>query len=149
MAQSDPFNADNLKRFAIAWYNGLDIHAAAPDLQRFLASEDLEMAFPEMTMRSYADFDKWLDGIYHTFFDENHNVHTVDVTAQTDTTADLDVVVAWQASWFTPPDAKSKRTSMNAIQRWTVQASDKNDYSLEILKYAVDRFDYTPGFAIL
>jgi hypothetical protein len=149
MAQSDPFNADNLKRFAIAWYLGLDVHAPAPDLHRFLASEDLEMAFPEMTMRSYDDFDKWLDGIYHTFFDENHNVHTVDVTAQTDTTADLDVVVAWQASWFTPPDAKSKRTSMNAIQRWTVQASDKNEYGLEILKYAVDRFDYTPGFAVL
>jgi hypothetical protein len=149
MASTDAFAADNLKKFAIAWYNGLDIHAAGPDLHRFLASEGLEMAFPEKTMRSYDDFDEWLDAIYRTFFDENHNVHTVTVTAQTDTTADLDVVVAWQASWFTPPDAKSKRTSMNAIQRWTVQAGDKNAYGLEILRYAVDRFDYAPGFAQL
>ncbi|MGH9122007.1 MAG: hypothetical protein ACRDYC_08675, partial [Acidimicrobiales bacterium] len=93
------FSADNLKSFAVAWYNGLDIHAPAAELQRFLAGEGLEMAFPEKTMRSYPDFDEWLDVIYHTFFDENHNVHTVEVTAQTDTTVDVDVVVAWQASW--------------------------------------------------
>lgn len=149
MARPDAFAADNLKQFAIAWYLGLDVHAPGPELHRFLASEDLEMAFPEKTMRSYDDFDEWLAVIYRTFFDENHNVHSVDVTAETDTTADLDVVVAWQASWFTPPDAKSKRTSMNAIQRWTVRVSDKNGYGLEILKYAVDRFDYAPGFAQL
>lgn len=154
MAQTDAFAADNLKQFATAWYNGLDIHAAAPDLHRYLASDGLEMAFPEKTMRSYTDFDEWLDVIYHTFFDENHNVHAVSVHAvdqasENGTGVDIDVVVAWQASWFTPPDAKSKRTSMNAIQRWTVQASDKNAYGLEILKYAVNRFDYTPGFAVL
>jgi hypothetical protein len=149
MAPADVFAADNLKKFAIAWYNGLDIHAPGGDLHRFLASEGLEMAFPEKTMRSYDDFDEWLDAIYRTFFDENHNVHSVEVTSQADTQADLNVVVAWQASWFTPPDAKSKRTSMNAIQRWTVQASDKNSYGLEILKYAVDRFDYAPGWAEL
>jgi hypothetical protein len=149
MAPTDAFAADNLKKFAIAWYNGLDIHAAAADLHPYLAGDGLEMVFPEKTMRTYDDFDEWLDAIYHTFFDENHNVHTVDMTSQTDTTADLDVVVAWQASWFTPPDAKSKRTAMNAIQRWTVQASDQNAYGLVILKYAVDRFDYTPGYAVL
>ncbi len=149
MAETDAFAADNLKKFAIAWYNGLDIHAAAEDLHPLLASEGLEMVFPEKTMRTYGDFDEWLDAIYHTFFDENHNVHSVDVTSRTDATADIDVVVAWQASWFTPPDAKSKRTSMNAIQRWTVQKSDQNAYGLVILKYEVDRFDYAPGFAVL
>ncbi|NJL57801.1 hypothetical protein HC928_23730, partial [bacterium] len=82
-------------------------------------------------------------------FDELHNVVSVVIKDQTDTSADLDVVVAWQASWFTPPDAKSKRTSMNAYQRWTIVGSDKNSYGLAISKYAVDRFDYAPGFAQL
>ena len=146
---ADAFDAGNMKQFAIAWYNGLDIHAPAADLHPFLADDGLSMAFPERTLRSLDDFDDWLAGIYRTFFDENHNVHTVEQTGRTDTTADLDVIVAWQASWFTPPDAKSKRTAMNAIQRWTVRASDKNAWGLEIAFYAVDRFDYAPGWSIL
>lgn len=149
MTQTNALAADNLKKFAVAWYKGLDVHAIAPDLHRFLASDDLEMEFPERTLRSYSDFDEWLEVIYRTFFDEDHNVQGVDIISQTDSSAELDVVVAWQASWFTPPDAKSKRTSMNAIQKWTVQASDKNAYGVEIRSYAVDRFDYAPGWAQL
>ncbi len=149
MTQSDPLGQESIERFVAAWYYGLDIHAPAADLHPFMAADGLEMAFPEMTMRSYAEFDEWLAAIYRTFFDEIHNVQSVVVSNPTDTSADLDVVVGWQASWFTPPDAKSKRTAMNAIQRWTVQTSDSNPFGLVILEYHVDRFEYAPGFAQL
>jgi len=149
MTHPEPLGKDNLDQFVAAWYNALDIHAPAEGMHPFLASEGLELVFPEKTMRSYADFDEWLGVIYRTFFDEIHNVQSVVVTAQTDTTADLDIVVGWQASWFIPPAAKSKRTAMNAIQKWTAQTSDKNPYGLEILRYEVLRFDYAPGFAQL
>jgi hypothetical protein len=140
---------ENIKAFVAAWYYVLDIHAPAEECRKLLAEHDFEMAYPERTLRSMSDFDEWLAGIYSTFFDEIHNVQSVTVRSETESTADLDVVVGWQASWFTPPDAKSKRTSMNATQRWTVETSDKNPYGLVILKYYVDRFDYAPGFAEL
>jgi hypothetical protein len=100
-------------------------------------------------MRTYAEFEAWLEIIYRTFFDELHNVIKVDIKNLTETSADLDVIVAWQASWFTPPDAKSKRTAMNAFQRWNIASSDQNSYGLVIVKYYVDRFEYAPGFAQL
>ncbi len=143
------FDEANISKFVAAWYYALDIHAPAADCEAFLDESSLELIFPEKTMRSFAEFEAWLDGIYSTFFDELHNVVSVAITSQSETSADLDVVVAWQASWFTPPAAKSKRTSMNAYQRWTIVASDKNAHGLAISKYAVDRFDYAPGFAQL
>ena len=35
----------------------------------------------------------------------------------------MDIVVGWQASWWIAPEAKSKRVSMDATQRWTVRRS--------------------------
>jgi hypothetical protein len=63
----------------------------------------------------------------------------------------LRVVVAWQASLFNPPAAKSKRVSLDATQDWTVRASNKNAYGLEVTSYnaMAEPFQYSPGFARL
>jgi hypothetical protein len=142
-------NEANIKKFVADWYYSLDIHASAAQCETMLVDQGLQLVFPEKTMRTYAEFEGWLSVIYSTFFDELHNVVKVEIKNLTETSADLDVVVAWQASWFTPPDAKSKRTSMNAFQRWVIVLSDKNPYGLAIEQYFVDRFDYAPGFAQL
>ena len=65
--------------------------------------------------------------------------------------ATVNIVVGWQASWWEPPAAKSKRVSMDATQRWTVKPSTKNSYGLEIVTYnaTVEPFKYAPGFARL
>jgi hypothetical protein len=65
--------------------------------------------------------------------------------------AEVRVVVGWQASWFEPPAAKSKRTSMDATQQWTIRRSSKNAYGLEIVTYIAmaEPFKYAPGFASL
>jgi len=141
--------APNIEKFVAAWFYALDIHAAVGECQTYLASTGLEMTFPEKTLHSYADFNEWLSVIYQTFFDENHNIQSVVIQSTTNTTANLEVVVGWQASWFTPPSAKSKRTSMDAYQRWVIETSDQNPYGLVIIKYYVDRFAYAPGFSQL
>ena len=65
--------------------------------------------------------------------------------------AELDVVVAWQASLFVPPAAKSKRVSLDATQKWIVRKSGKNAYGLEVTSYnaMAEPFNYAPGFARL
>jgi hypothetical protein len=139
---------EEIKNFAAAWYYALDIHAPVEEAYRLLADKDLNMQFPDGDIRDFTTFKKWYDRVTGLFFDENHNVQTVKSSIK-GTEADVEVVVGWQASWFTPPAAKSKRTSMNAIQRWKVRRSSKNSYGVEIVEYMVDRFEYAPGFAQL
>jgi hypothetical protein len=91
-------------------------------------------------------------GVINIFFDENHNVVSVEPKSDlSGGSIDLRVVVAWQASWFNPPAAKSTRTSMDAIQDWSVKASDKNPYGLVITRCnaMAEPFKYAPGFARL
>jgi len=146
----NPFEEQNIRKFVAAWYNALDVHAPVAECWRFLADRDLSMEFPDGKIRDFDSFNNWYDRVTHLFFDENHTVSHVAVDVQGDE-AVLDIVVGWQASWFEPPAAKSKRTSMNATQRWTVRRSDKNAYGLEIVRYnaTVKPFEYAPGFAVL
>jgi len=88
--------------------------------------------------------------VTNLFFDENHTVASVEAKIDGDR-ADARIVVAWQASWFEPPAAKSKRTAMDATQLWTVRRTSRNAYGLEILTYnaTAEPFKYAPGFARL
>ena len=90
-------------------------------------------------------------GVINIFFDENHNVVSVDVTSSSADRAEVNVVVAWQASWFVKPATKARRTSLDATQAWTLKRSDKNGYGLVITQYNAQAapFQYAPGFARL
>ena len=157
---SDALSEKNIKNFAAAWYNALDIHAPVEQCLEFLAA-DVEMNFPpDPPFTGYEGFRKWyVDIIVKTFFDESHNVVSVKIVNASDSQAELSIVVAWQASWFNPTglmqDAKSHRTSMNAFQSWTIRPTEKtgtlNTFGLEIIAYnaAVKPFEYAPGFASL
>jgi len=141
---------DKIKQFATAWYRALDVHAPLEECYRFLADDGLNMQFPDGDIRDFSSFKTWYDRVTHLFFDENHNIQSLKITISGDE-AVVDIVVGWQASWFEPPAAKSKRTSMDASQRWKVRRSSKNSYGLEIVAYnaTVEPFKYAPGFATL
>ncbi len=147
---SDSITEDQIKKFAAAWYLALDQHVPLEDAYQFLADEGLHMQFPDGDIRDLDSFKQWYDRVTHLFFDENHNVQSVEATINGDQ-AEVRVVVGWQASWFEPPAAKSKRTSMDATQQWTVRRSSKNAYGLEIIYYnaTAEPFKYAPGFATL
>lgn len=162
MSASPPFEPDNLRRFAAAWYLALDLHVPAEECLKFLADPDLEMVFPEKTLRGIGDFRAWYaggtyadgetaPGVINIFFDENHNVVSVELLSAAAERAEVKVVVAWQASWFEKPLSKAKRTALDATQTWTVRRSGKNPYGLEIVRYnaVAEPFKYAPGFARL
>jgi len=147
---SNSLTEDQIKRLVIAWYRALDNHDAIDECYKLLADKGLNMQFPDGDIRDYASFKKWYDRVTNLFFDENHYVQSV-VSKISGDEAVVDVVVGWQASWWEPPAAKSKRVSMDATQRWTVRRSTKNAYGLEIVTYnaTVEPFKYAPGFARL
>jgi hypothetical protein len=137
-----------IKAFAIAWYDALDLHAPVEECYRMLADNDLNMDFPEAAIREVAEFGRLYQQWTSLYFDENHNVQSVTSTIN-GTEAECEVIVGWQASWFPAPAPKSKRTSLNAVQHWKVRRSSKNRYGVEMVEYKVIRFEYAPGFAQL
>ena len=150
-----------IKEFVAAWYKALDQHVPPVECARLVADDNLEMIFPEKTLHGVSDFLAWYaggsysdgttaPGVINIFFDENHNVVSVDGQISGNQ-ATLEVVVAWQASLFEAPAAKSKRVSLDATQRWVVRASSKNAYGLEVISYnaMAKPFQYAPGFARL
>jgi hypothetical protein len=141
---------EQIKSFVAAWYRALDNHVPIEEAFAFLADEELHVQFPDGDIRDFDGFKGWYDRVTHLFFDENHYVQSVE-TAIAGDQAELHIVVGWQASWFEPPAPKSKRTSMDATQIWTVRRSSKNAYGLEILRYnaTAEPFKYAPGFARL
>jgi hypothetical protein len=147
---ADPITLDQIKRFVAAWYLALDQHAPIEGCYAMLADEGLNVQFPDGDIHDMPSFKKWYDRVTNLFFDENHVVQTVDADIRGDE-AELIVVVGWQASWWEPPAAKSKRVSMDATQKWTVRRSAKNAHGLEIVVYnaTYKPFDYAPGFARL
>lgn len=144
------FNNDQINTFVAAWYQALDLHFPIEQVYPLLAKEGLKMQFPDGDIRDYVSFKKWYDRVTNLFFDENHYVQTVEAQINGNE-AVLDIVVGWQASWWIPPEAKSKRVSMDATQRWVVCASDQNPYGMVIVSYnaTVEPFKYAPGFARL
>ena len=143
-------NDADIAKFVAAWYLALDQHAPIEGCYALLADSGLHVQFPDGDIRDMAGFKKWYDRVTNLFFDENHNVQSVNAKITGDE-AVVDIVVGWQASWWEPPAAKSKRVSMDATQRWTVRKSSKNPYGLEIVTYnaTVEPFKYAPGFARL
>jgi hypothetical protein len=150
MSEVGPLTDKEIKEFVAVWYRALDFHLPIEDVASLLADQDLNVQFPDGDIRDFASFKKWYDRVTNLFFDENHYVQSVKATITGDQ-AVLDVVVGWQASWWEPPAAKSKRVSMDATQRWIVRRSTKNRYGLEIVTYnaTVEPFKYAPGFARL
>jgi hypothetical protein len=158
---SGPISEEQIRRFAVAWLQALDVHAPAEECATLLADTGLEMVFPEKTFQGISNFKVWYaggkytdgmtaPGVINIFFDETHILHRVEPRSTGDV-AEVRVVLAWQASWFEPPAPKSKRTALEAVQNWTVQRSDKNPYGLEIVRYVAiaEPFKYAPGFAQL
>jgi len=150
MTEQAPLTEKQINEFVAAWFRALDFHVSLEEIFRFLADRDLQMDFPDGAIRDAATFKKWYDRVTHLFFDENHNVNGVRANITGDQ-AVLDILVGWQASWWEPPAAKSKRVSMDATQRWTVRRSRRNGFGLEIVSYnaTVEPFKYAPGFATL
>ena len=101
------------------------------------------MRLPEVTLRGIAAFRDWYDRIVTTFFDEVHDIKTLEVTCNGDT-ADVKLLVNWQAKVWVPPSAKSQWIGFNAGQTWLVRRSRVTGEPV-IAIYGVDTFIPMPG----
>jgi len=136
-----------IKELAAVWYRKLDVHAPMVEFFPLLGEENVEMKFPEATLHGLAEFEGWYQRVIRIFFDEVHHLKEVTVKINGDT-ADVHVVVEWQASVWNPPAANSARIMLDADQTWVVRKSPKTGKAV-IATYIVNSLNYHEGSAKL
>ena len=135
-----------IKSLATEWYQALDRHDDLESVLKFLSPDGLEMRFPEVTSRGYDGFTEWYETVTARFLDEVHTVREVSVHSLTEDTAEVEVLVNWQAKIHDGRGAKSEWLGFDAYQTWTVIAGQRGPL---IQVYAVDKLDPMPGSAPL
>jgi hypothetical protein len=136
---------ESIHDFAAAWYRGLDEHIPQVQLTPLLLDDGLEMRFPEATVYGHAGFEGWYQRVIRIFFDEVHQVVSTDAVINGDS-AEVKVVVHWEASVWNAPEAHSKRISLTAYQTWTVRLIDG---AMKVAVYTVESLAYDEGSATL
>ena len=149
MSSLAPLTKAEVDQMVRDWYRALDVHKAQVEVQQYVSEGELEMVFPEATLRSLAEFELWFQGVIRIFFDEVHTMQQLDVTVSPDgQKADVKLVVRWEASRWKPPAAKSERLIMDAYQTWVVKRSPVSGKPV-ITRYVVDDLKPLPGSAPL
>jgi hypothetical protein len=149
MSNSAPLNKAEVEKMVTDWYKALDVHEPQYITQQYVSEGELEMVFPEATLRSMAEFELWLQGVYRIFFDEVHTMQQLDVNVAPDgSKADVKLVVRWEASRWKGPAPKSERLKMDAYQTWIVKRSPATGKPV-ITRYVVDDLKPLPGSAPL
>jgi hypothetical protein len=145
MSNLAPLTKAEVEKMVTDWYKVLDVHAPQVDAIWYISEGELEMVFPEATLRTQAEFEGWLQGVYRIFFDEVHTMQELDVKVAPDgSKADVKLVVRWEASRWKPPAAKSERLRMDAYQTWVVKRSPMSGKPV-ITRYVVDELKLLPG----
>ncbi len=136
------FSRAEIEAFVADWYRKLDIHAPAEELISMVADQ-VEMQFPEGTVRGVEEFRAWYEGVIRLFFDELHTVTRVGIVWRDDRYR-LDVVVNWQARRWNPPAPRSEWIGFDAYQRWEMIASPASGRPV-VVRYIVDELRAMPG----
>ncbi len=149
MSNLAPLTEAEVDEMVRDWYRALDVHKPMVDVLPFVSDGELEMVFPEATLRSLAEFEGWYQGVIRIFFDEVHTMQELNITLSPDKSrADIKLVVLWEASRWKPPAAKSERLIMDAYQTWVVKRSPTSGKPV-VTKYVVDELKLRAGSAPL
>ncbi|WP_353932748.1 nuclear transport factor 2 family protein [Okeanomitos corallinicola TIOX110] len=147
MSNLAPLTQVELEEFAKAWYKKLDVHDPLEEYKPLL-TEDVELRFPEATVKGFAGYSDWYNKVINIFFDEVHTVKEVKIVDSSPEKTEIKVVVKWEASVWKPPAPNSERIVLDALQTWTVKRSPATQKPVVSI-YIVDELKYYPGSATL
>jgi hypothetical protein len=119
------------EQFVGEWFDLLSAHAPVEKLLTLVSDGDLEMVFPERTLRSHDDIRDWYKGIGETYSNQVHVVEKIDSTPVGDG-QDLAVTVIWKAVQI----ADGSQVAVRAQQSWHVATSGSGQPI--ITKYRVE-----------
>lgn len=129
MQNKQVFNQNAVASFVYNTFFMFDKHAPAEQFLNNLVEKNLNMKFPEATLKSHQDFKKWYAGIGENIKSNTHTVQSIDVKVNADSTYTARVIVLWQAE-----SKKGEFLMFKADQKWTVIAEQGR---LKIKDYVV------------
>jgi len=109
------FNENEILSFVYQVYAMYDRHVPVERFLPFLASKNLEMHFPETTLRSHADFKRWYAGIGQTIASNTHTLESVKVSVLGGGRYQAEIVGLWQAE-----SKKGEYIAFKFRQQWTL-----------------------------
>jgi hypothetical protein len=110
---SNKFNENDIISFVYQVYAMYDRHVPVEGFLPLLAAKNLEMRFPETTLRSQADFKRWYAGIGKTIASNTHTLESVKVNVLGGSRYQADIVGVWQAE-----SKKGEYIVFKFRQRW-------------------------------
>jgi hypothetical protein len=110
---SNRFNENDIISFVYQVYAMYDRHVPVERFLPLLAPRNLEMRFPETTLRSHADFKRWYAGIGKTIASNTHSLESVKVNVLGGGRYQADIVGVWQAE-----TKKGEHIVFRFRQRW-------------------------------
>ena len=109
------FNENEIISFVYQVYAMYDRHVPVGRFLPFLASKNLEMRFPETTLRSHADFKLWYAGIGKTITSNTHTLESVKASVLGGGRYQAEIVGVWQAE-----SKKGEFIVFKFRQRWSL-----------------------------
>jgi len=109
------FNENEITSFVYQVYAMYDRHVPVERFLPLLASKNLEMRFPETTLRSHADFKKWYAGIGRDIASNTHTLESVKMSVLGSGRYQVEIVGLWQAE-----SKKGEYISFKFRQQWTL-----------------------------
>lgn len=122
--------SDVVREFCQKWFDDLSNRAPVQQLLPRLATQGLEIAFPERTLFHHNDFVDWYAAVGDQFTDQEHVLERLDVEDH-GSVLDLDLTVVWKATHL----QDGSRTAFRIDQRWTLRKGPGDE--LRILTYRV------------
>jgi len=110
---SNKFNENDIICFVYQVYAMYDRHVPVERFLPLLAPRNLEMRFPETTLRSHADFKRWYAGIGKTIASNTHTLDSVKASVLGGGRYQADIVGLWQAE-----SRKGEYIVFKFRQRW-------------------------------
>jgi hypothetical protein len=125
------FNQNAVTSFVYNTFYMFDKHVPVEQLLKNLVEENLNMQFPEATLKSKEDFKRWYAGIGENIKSNTHKVQSVDVNINANNTYSARVIVLWQAE-----SKKGEFLKFKVEQKWTLVAEQGR---LKIKEYLVSK----------
>ncbi|MFI9276208.1 hypothetical protein ACIGXM_36870 [Kitasatospora sp. NPDC052896] len=126
-----------MKRFAQEWFDDLSTHEPVDRLLARVADTDLEMVFPERTLRSHADFVDWYAVVGEAFTDQTHRIEAFRSESHGDR-VEVTVTVVWTATLT----SDGTRSAFRVNQTWQLRTTPGG--RPRIVKYQVGELRPVP-----
>lgn len=124
-------SGESIEQLARTWFTLLSEHAPVEQLLRRVSEGELEMVFPERTLRSHADFKDWYEQVGELFREQVHVIERLDWREQGVGVA-VEVTVIWEATQV----ADGRRRAFRATQSWLLERTGQGG-PLVITRYRV------------